>query len=345
MSDKSAFELLKNNSRTNSLAWLKAMPFIGYGVIIDVIDVNIVLVKEVVQTSLSQDVYTVSLLYPSSALKEEVIEPQKDDLVILFFLNRFNPHMFDDPQIRREEGGETTVYDRNASGYDHFSGVGMLMSAAKGYAAMHIQHRTGADGPEIDAKAAAKLAAAFEKSVSAVFDGEVSTGFSINAPYTESHKAPVTRLYGIEEQHDGSFKAFDAPVHEEYGPSSPVTKNIQGSVNITVGADNEGNATDAPVMVTLRENSPVSITSGAGKTEEYAEAVSLKCDEGISIETGDKITIKNSAQVLGAVLSDLIQAVSDAITVGSPTTQSMSPPTIAALSAIKQRCESLLETG
>jgi hypothetical protein len=55
------------------------------------------------------------------------------------------------------------------------------------------------------------------------------------------------------------------------------------------------------------------------------------------------LEIKNTSQSLGKILVDFMTEVQNLITVGSPTTQSISPASQVLLDALKQRCQALLE--
>jgi hypothetical protein len=272
--NKSAFEMLKNSADTNVLEWLKAMPFISFGVVTQVIDLNTVLVKEVVQTSLSEKTYTVQLFYPSSKLKEESVFPNVFDLVLLLFLNKHNSLMFLDPAARNEATGKPTITDREAVGYNQFSGIGILMSVAKGVSATTVQYDEDERGPTITSRTIARITAAFSRALSLTFnnprtskdvapgDEEISVDFGAHSPFVERHKASVTRKFGVDELPDHTFAELQAPVREEYGPGAPVTQSVQGAATrshgLRVNSEGEKTETDAPVSETIHGKAPVS---------------------------------------------------------------------------------------
>ena len=129
--------------------------------------------------------------------------------------------------------------------------------------------------------------------------------FGKGRPFLEQHFSKTERCYGFWKDSDNEWEELDAAVTEKYSYYAPITRDIQGTQTTSIG------------LSTDKDDKPV--------------------------ETGEKFTVKNSAQSLGAVLADFIQAVHDAITLGSPTTQTMNPATQAALQALKTRCEALLE--
>ena len=66
MKNLSAWELLKNNSRTSAQAWQHDMPVVDFGVITEVIDAQTANVTPLVQLSaVNTEHYTVQLLTPS----------------------------------------------------------------------------------------------------------------------------------------------------------------------------------------------------------------------------------------------------------------------------------------
>jgi len=62
----SAFELQKNTAATNAASRLQATPLVGFGRIVQVIDIQTVIVEAAVQVSLSREQYTITLLDSSS---------------------------------------------------------------------------------------------------------------------------------------------------------------------------------------------------------------------------------------------------------------------------------------
>ena len=80
--DKSVFQLFKNNSRSNANTRRHETPFISYGRVVKVIDIQTVVVETIVQTSLSREVYTVTLINLSSALLEISDYPKLGDRIM-----------------------------------------------------------------------------------------------------------------------------------------------------------------------------------------------------------------------------------------------------------------------
>jgi hypothetical protein len=145
--DVSAFQLFKNNPRTNESARLHDTPIVHYGRVIKVIDIQTVIVETVIQTSLSREVYTVTLLNLSSALLEINAYPKLGDTVLLLFLQRYDPRMF----------VQDSVHNPNAAGYNGFSGVGVLASTVKGFASTVAHFYETEEKPVAEIKSLAKI--------------------------------------------------------------------------------------------------------------------------------------------------------------------------------------------
>jgi hypothetical protein len=404
--DKSAFQLFKNTNRTNTNAWLHSVPIIDFGRVIKVIDIQTVIVETIIQTSLSKEIYTVTLLNLSSNLLEISDEPQRGDTVLLLFLRKHHPLMF----------MSETVNDQNAAGYNKFSGIGILMSAAKKAAHTVISCYDDDGEPVTDITSDAEIHGTFNNLMTvefcrAVFDSEdeqiIRLVFGAGRPLVEKHLARTEREHGFWKDPENELVKMDASVTETYSIYSPITKDIQGTQtkNVGLGKDKEGNPveTDAPVSETIHGKAPITkdirspqnITIGIGNDEtedpseqreapltiemgedadielnsgsaanlifeksfalESKDIITARSDGALLMESKDsatmrvngtgKLTLENQADNLGKVLSDFIQAVHDAITLGSPTTQAMNPATKTAMQLLKTRCEAVLDKG
>jgi hypothetical protein len=402
--DKSAFQLLKNNARTNNNARLHNTPIISYGRVTRVIDIQTVVVETIVQTSLSKEIYTVSLLNLSSALLEISDEPKLGDTVLLLFLQRHHPRMFI----------SETVDAPDATGYNKFSGVGILMSTAKKAASTVISCYAADGKPVMDITSYAEMSATFNSLMTiefcrAVFDSEdeqlITVLFGVGRSLVEKHFAWMEREHGFWKDPENELIEMDASVTERYSKYAPITRNIQGAqttsagletdkdgnpaetdapitetihgkapvvrdirspqtVIVGIGNDETGDAEeqrDAPVDITLGEKADISLSSKSGMVVHFDKAVQLESDDAYNLKitgkvtvssddaieiaagTGKKIKVHNAAQSLGQILSDFIQAVHDAVTLGSPTTQAMNPVTKLMLQTLKTRCEALME--
>jgi hypothetical protein len=276
--NKSAFELFKNTGRTNTNAWLHNTPLIDFGRVIKVIDMQTVVVETIIQPSLSKESYTVTLLNLSSALLEVSDEPKPGDTVLLLFLRKHHPLMFISEIIN----------DQNASGYNKFSGVGILMSSAKKVAHTIVSCYDDDGKPVTDIKSDAELYGTFTNAATvefcrAVFDGGdeqvIRLVFGAGRPLVEKHLARVEREHGFWKDPEHELIAMDASVTERYSPYAPITKDIQGAqtTGIGLGADKDGAPveTDAPVTVTVHGKAPVirdirspqTVTVGVGNAE------------------------------------------------------------------------------
>jgi hypothetical protein len=336
--DQSAFQLNKHTETTNIEGFLQNTPIINYGRIIKVIDIQTVVVESVVQTSLSRETSTITLLNLSSALLEINDYPSLGDTVLLFFLQRYDPRMF----------VHETVHNEKAVGYNCFSGVGILMSAAKRISETVISFTKGSANIE----SRAKWKSMFNNSMAITFcraiaDSEdeqlISMCFGEGRPFIQQFLSRVEKEHGFWHDHEGNLTELDASVKERYSKYAPIYKNIQGSQTYSIGTDDNGEPTDAPIKYKLNEKSDITINSLSGKSETYEKSVLLKSKDTINIEAGKgKVTIQNNVEDLCTLLVDFIQTVCDAVTLGSPTTQKMNPATQGALQALIIRAETLL---
>jgi hypothetical protein len=276
--DKSAFELLKNTRRDSANAELRNTPIIDFGRIIRVIDIQTVVVEAVVQTSLSKETYTVTLLNLSSRLLEISDEPKPGDTVLLLFLRKHHPLMF----------MSGTINDQDAVGYNKFSGAGILMSTAKKAAHTVVSCYDDDDKPVTDITSGAEIYGAFNNLAAfefcrAVFDSEderlISVVFGAGRPLVEKHFARIERESGFWKDAENELIEMDASVTEKYSVYAPITKDIQGAQRrgVGLGADKDGNPveTEAPITETVHGKAPVTrdirspqtVTVGIGNAE------------------------------------------------------------------------------
>jgi hypothetical protein len=258
--DKSAFQLLKNTDRTNTNTWLHNVPIVDFGRVIKVIDIQTVIVEAIVRTSLSKEVYTVTLLNFSSNLLEIAAEPKFGDAVLLLFLRKHHPLMF-----MRE-----TIEDPDAAGYNKFSGVGMLLSTAKKAAHTIISCYDDDGKPVTDMVSDAEIYGTFHNVMTiefcrAVFDSEdekaINIVFGAGRPLVEKHLARIEREHGFWKDPDNELVEMDASVTERYSKYAPLSKDIQGAQTTIVGLgtdkDDKPVETDAPITETVHGKAPV----------------------------------------------------------------------------------------
>jgi hypothetical protein len=276
--DLSAFQLFKNNSRTNRNAALHHTPLIDYGRVIRVIDIQTVVVETIIQTSLSKEVYTVTLLSLSSALLEVSDYPKLGDTVILFFLRKYDALMF----------MRDIVHNPDAAGYNVFSGVGILMSTAKNAAHTIIAHYEDDGKPVTEITSDAELYGTFNNLATitfcrAVFDSEdealITVLFGKGRPLVERFLSRVERSHGFWKDAEGEWEEVDAKVTERYSVYAPITHDIQGSQTIREGLgvtkDDEPVETEAPITETVHGKAPIvrdirspqTVTVGIGNDE------------------------------------------------------------------------------
>jgi hypothetical protein len=383
---QSWFDLLKHTPNSNILQQILDTPIVNYGRVIKVIDAQTVIVKGIVKSSLSENVYTVTLLGLSSALMEISVEPKIGDKVLLLFLQQFDPRMF----------VEDSVINPNARGYNRFSGVGILMSTVKRAAKISMRVFEAQDETILDIESAAKIYGTFTREVALRFErlditsedvALINILFAQGRPFSAQFLSKHIEEHGFWKDSENELVELDAAVKKRYSKYSPITRDIQGTQvtdvglgrdkddkpieteapsteiihgkapvtkiirspqNIIIGIGNaetedEQEQRDAPLNIELGEKADITLLSRSGRKEEFDKEVSLKSKENITLETGEKVEVKNATESLGAILSDFIQAVHDIITIGSPTTQTLNPATKTALQNLKTRAEALME--
>ena len=283
------WERVKHTPQSFFRNWLHATKLISFARIKEVYDVQTVLVEEVVQTSASLSLYIVTLLSPSSSLFEHTVEPQVGDAVLLLFLQNYDGAMFD---LHSEP-----LYKPEATGYNHWSGVGIHLCPLKGMSATTVWHEAGEVAINslqpffIQLRDALNLTFSgcgdmVEKTIALLFDG--------SRPFTEEHWARVLRKYGT----DGSDAPLDASVREEYSEKAPLT--IDSKAPITIKSKDYSLEIDGPVTI------------------ESSEAITITSNEAITIKSSDNIFIGNNNNNLGAFLKDLLEQVAS-ITVSGAT--------------------------
>jgi hypothetical protein len=369
MNSLSAFQLVKHSARTNEIARIHETPIVSYGRVIEVIDARTVIVEAAVKSSLAVEMYTVPLLTLSSASIELNIQPQAGDKVLLLFLQKYSSGMFD---------ADETIENPNAAGYNSSSVVGMLLSTFKGFADTIVQFYKDGEDYAADLTSNAKWNATFNSGVGlifcrAVFDSEdeqlISMLFGEGRPFLQQFLSKVTREHGFWKDNDDKLIELDAGVIERYSEFAPITKDIQGSQSISIGIDDEGNDTEAPVDITLGAKADITVKSKSGKTEEYEKDVILKSDSAISIknsgdlsvksdgaisvksdhvsiEASTTVEIKNASESAGRLLGELIDEIINTVNtavIGTPTGSGSITIVPANLLALKTRFSSLLK--
>jgi hypothetical protein len=298
--DKSAFQLFKNNLRSNANTRLHETPLISYGRVIKVIDIQTVVVEAIVQTSLSKEVYTVTLINFSSALLEISDYPKLGDTVLLLFLQRYDPRMFVQP----------IVDNFNATGYNKFSGIGVLMSTVKHFANTVLSFYEENGKPIAELTSSSEVYATFNNSMTttfcrAVFDSEdeelITMLFGKGRPLIQKFLSRIERSHGFWWDNEDSWEEMDASITEEYSRCAPITRDIQGTqtTSVGLGKDKHGDEgkpveTDAPVKETVHGKSPITknirspqtYTIGIGN-EESGDA-SEQREAPVNVEMGEK---------------------------------------------------------
>jgi hypothetical protein len=240
------------------------------------------MVEPLVQISrVNTECYTVQLLTLSSELLEIYANPVAGDTVLLLFLRRYDPAMFDDPADREQKTGSAVLVNPDATGYTRFSGVGILMKTVKASAALALSVFNG--GAHV--RANLDFSAVFTRDVSFLFDDPVSDTehavkalFGEQSPYDEEHWARTHRQYGMRELPDGSLAEVDAAVREEYSEYAPVTRDIQGAQTYIVGTGKDG-PTEAPVSIRLDEKADIAVESKSGMTATFEKDLRVEAND------------------------------------------------------------------
>ena len=340
--DISASDLFKNNSTTNITNRTHDMPLITFARVAKVIDVQTVIVRAIIQTSLSIEVYTVSLLNLSSALLELNVHPEVGDTVLVFFLQRHNPLMF---------ATDDFIEDPDATGYNRYSGVGILMSTVKRLAQTLVNFYRDGDKSVADIHSRTDWRMAFHGLMGLIFrradpEGDdkkfISLLFGEGRPLLQQFLSAATHEHGFWKDSEDEWVELDAPVLERYSKYAPITRDIQGKqvTNVGLGLDKfEGKPveTDAPITQTIHGKSPVvknirspqTITIGIGNDE--SNSSDEQRNAPINMELGEKadITIESKSgfvskfkKKLDLLFEDTIQFISKrAITLKSNSTE------------------------
>jgi hypothetical protein len=288
------FEIHKDTGLSNDLAWLNSSPFIAHGIVVQVIDIRTVTAVPAVNTNGFSQPVTVTLLCPSSTLLESAVEPQVGDRLLLISLDLKAPGMFD---------GDRPITDRNAASRGIFSCVGVLLSTFKGLATTTVSHDREGDDDLLKLESAAIISLLLSRALTAAFDSIsgneelVKLAFGKLSPLLTEHRAAVTRRHGFDEDAEGAEITVPAPVTEQYSVEAPITKSVQGAQTITLGLDAEGNATEAPVTVTMGEKAGVTLTSASGLSLHFDQATLFETDDGHTMQVGGDLTIEVGGKV------------------------------------------------
>ncbi len=296
-----AFELGKQDLLTYAAGLAREMKILSYGRVTKVYDDQTVEVEQSVQnTVLTKQVYTLTLLSLSSALFEAHIQPVVGDSVLILGLDRYNPDMF----------REVSIVDKAETAYTAQSLVGILLRPFNMQSAFQIDASIDNGIPVADFSASGDVNIRTGRNTSIeVFsaDGEKRTlGITVQPDVSVQQviNAPVTAVYGIQNQ-DGEDVEVDAPVSTVYSNKAPISQDIRGSVDLTVGTGADG-AVDAPVSITLDEKSDVAITSKAGLKLAFKKAFELVFDDiinfgskkDVTVESGATLTLKGSVNLI-----------------------------------------------
>jgi hypothetical protein len=315
--DVSAFQLFKDSAHTNQMEWLHNTPIISYGRVIRVIDIQTVDVEPIVQASAAKEVCTVTLLSLSSDLLEVNAYPKIGDTVLLLFLQRYDRRMF---------VTQSVIKNRDAIGYNKFSGIGILMSTVKGFARTTISHYETGGKPKLTINSDAEISMSVNGRLGLTFcriiaasgdEAVINITFGEGRPLMEQFLSSVLREYGFWKTPEGEWLELDAPVDETYSIYSPITKDIQGTQtkNVGLGKDKEGSPveTDASITETIHGKAPITrdirspqnITIGIGNDE--TGDPSEQREASVTIEMGENadIDINSQSGIIASIAKDV----------------------------------------
>lgn len=353
MNGMDAVELLKNSRETNAEEWLKQTSIISYGVVVEAIGGSYAKVQKIVRTGVAKSYVIVPIISVGSAMSESAAAPVKGDLVLLLFLDRYNRNMFDLPAARaKAQKGDWGIYDSDATGYNRFSGVGLLMAPFRGMADTVMRHSQDEAGtPNVSLTSRAQWQAVFGREMNILFDALPGDGemvdrlirltFSQNSPLLAEHWAAVTRLHGFTVKSDLSLETVVAPVVERYSTMAPITKDIQGTQTIKIGKGTNpaGNPSGSPVDT----HAPVTVEMGADADMQILSksGLILHFDTGVEIlaDSTHKVKLGNAAHTLGPLIDALVDALTTtplvAVTGAAGAPSPINPAIVTALNAFK----------
>jgi hypothetical protein len=295
MNGVDSIEILKNDTKSNARDWFRETSIISYGVVTDIVAEGIVTVTSLVRDGAAIKTMTVPLVATGGALLEEAADPTIGDLVLLLFVDKADPSMFDSASSRFKATGDWSIFNTFASGYNKFSAVGMLIRPFKGVAATMARFSTDDHGnPTYVFKTTATVRKIFRREFNLMFDSLpkssgvvdrlVQVTFGKNSPYLVNHWAAVTRMYGFMVLPDTTLAAVSAPVVEKFSQYAPVTREYDGTLAETF----KGNVTMTFTGATW------TITGDHSFSATFQGPITL------NTTTADKLTFGNSVGTLGA---------------------------------------------
>jgi len=311
---QSWFELLKHTDQSNILKQILDTPIVNYGRIIEVIDTRTVIVEGIVQSSLSKNVYTITLLNFSSALLEISVEPKLGDKVLILFVQQYDPRMF----IKDE------VVNANATGYNRYSGVGILMSTVKGAARTLVRFYKAQEESILAIESSSKINGAFTKEVALRFERLdiedellISLVFGQGRSLATQFHSKLVEEHGFWKDSEDELIELDAAVKKRYSIYAPITRDIQGTqtTDVGLGEDKDGKPVEteaditetihgkAPVKKIIRSPQHIIIGKGNAETEDEDE----QRDASLHIELGEKadITLESLAGIVAKIAKDV----------------------------------------
>jgi len=283
-----AFELNKNTDRTNTQDWIRNTKILSYCVVTEVIGRNLVKVQEIVQDTEIPDAYTVPVLCVRNFAIEIESNLSVGDMVVVLFLNKYNHKMFSDAIKRYDDTDNWSIYDKDATGYNRYSGVAIPFSPARGISDTIISAYRANDKACLDILSYADTSIRF-------------TGyFELSIDPVEKSVIPIT--FGV-----------NADVVETYNGTKEV--KLRKGENISVGIDKDGADIEeaSSVNITIGKNVALNIggNSEAITTNLESLIASISVKE-LTINVTDKLTINNGSSSV-IINSDSIDITGDTI--------------------------------
>jgi hypothetical protein len=202
------------------------------------------------------------------------------------------------------------IENPHATGYNQFSGVGVLMSTVKNMSQTIIDFYEDDGKPVMDIESRAEIYAKFNNLATinfcrTIMDSEdeqvISICFGQGRPYVQKFLSKVTREHGFWKNGENELIELDAAVSEKYSKYAPINKDIQGkqvtSIGLGLDKNDEPEETEAPIAEVIHGKSPVSrdirskqtIKIGIGNDEKKSKTEQR--DAEVNIELGEKADI------------------------------------------------------
>lgn len=257
MKDIDALDILKTSEWSNQVEWFRKKKIISFCVITKLIGRNVAVVQEVIRGEMNNEKYAVPIVSVRGFAFEVDIQPQVGDMVVVLFLNKYNRRMFESALKRFADTEQWSLYDPRPHGYDRNSGIGFLLSPARGHSDTVLR--------------AVRTATSSTVELSSVADWFVQLRSKLSMVVSPQVAADI-------------IMTFDELAHPIIRVLKNASFDFRQGFDVRVGIDHEDEQMDsAPVSILLGDNSPFSIDSTAPLTLTFKDVI---------IEATDTLTLK-----------------------------------------------------